>query len=994
MRKFYLLTLSLGLSICLAAQPVSNLFFTRPSLSKDHHTVAKKYEALELNANRLRRILWEEPKTLNLLLSFEGREVDLQLKKVMITSDHFQVIEALPGGSQRVVDYSGGVYYHGKIAGKPASFATISLVDGQVAGIIADEKSNIILGSIEDNGLPTKEYVMYRETDLSVTNPMNCFTGETPVDGVLPVGDPSIHARPTAVGEPVEVYFECDFKFYQDKGSNTVNLINYVLSFFNNTALLYANEDIKIQVSQILVWTMQDPEAAAGLNSSSACLTSFRDRMITTNYVGDYAHFLSTRSLGGGIAYLLGNPCSSARQFRSAVSAINNSYNNFPTYSWTVQVVTHELGHNLGSNHTHWCGWSGGAIDNCGPSAGYPNEGGTCALGAPPVNGGTIMSYCHLTSSINFNNGFGVQPGDRIRQVVGAASCFGNCRMTIDISKQDASCGQNNGSASVTATNNTGTLFYAWSNGQTGATLTNAAPGTYHVTVADASGCQVMQVVTIGNSGSALDFSLSPSGTAGMCVNGSLLLAATNNPAYNYIWRKDGNVIPGATSATYTATLPGAYSVTATSGACTGTQSVVVSLVPQPSASITVAGPTTFCDGGSVTLSMSNPGLYSYQWFRNGMDINGATSATYNATIGGDYVLKVAAGNGCEATSAPVSVVVNVSPGAAISSTTNNSFCEGGSVMLSSTTGTGYTYQWYRDGIAIAAATSPTYAATTTGVYTVMTSNGTCSRTSSGNSVTVWPLPVVVVSPVSSTIEKFTTQILTATGAPTFNWASLPAMVSNTAGSATFRPLTTTTYVVQGTDANGCRNTAAAVINVIGCGNATEITATSYSPSRVIVRWKNPEGAMSDTLRYRKTGSATWTSVFVNGEEHELLGLDPSTEYEFTITPLCTTTTVFIPSPVRTFRTEALNGDLYIRLFPNPVSTTSTLEIISASAFTLQISVFDELGRRVAVVSMKESFAAGQVIRKINPATLADGIYLIAVEINGKVHPVRMLVMR
>lgn len=69
------------------------------------------------------------------------------------------------------------------------------------------------------------------------------------------------------------------------------------------------------------------------------------------------------------------------------------------------------MGHNVGSKHTHWCGWPGGALDDC-----YTPE-GNCQPGPTPTNGGTIMSYCHLVPSvgINFNNGFGPVPGDKIR---------------------------------------------------------------------------------------------------------------------------------------------------------------------------------------------------------------------------------------------------------------------------------------------------------------------------------------------------------------------------------------------------------------------------------------------------------------------------------------------------------------------------------------------------------------------------------------------------
>lgn len=989
MRKFYTLTLLLSLSFSnLIGQSVDDLFQQRASLSRDYRNVASKYQALQLNTSKLATLRQQALPTMQLVLPFEDGQLKLQLKKVKITSEDFSVIEAMPDGSRRTVSYSGGVFYHGKIEGRANSFATLSLVNDQVVGIIADEKSNIVLGAIENNGRATNEYALYRETDLQVSNPMQCFTSEIPADGPLVHNDNHSGARIDAVGEPVDVYFECDNRFYQDKGSNTINVINYVLSFFNNTALLYANEDIKIQVSQILVWTTLDPEAAAGLNSTSACLTSFRDRMISTTYIGDYAHLLSTRNLGGGIAYLLNNPCSSSRQLRSAVSAINNTYNNFPTYSWTVEVVTHELGHNLGSNHTQWCGWVGGALDNC-----FTTEGG-CPPGPAPTNGGTIMSYCHLTSfGINFNNGFGSQPGNKVRAVVGAAACFGTCRMTIEIAKQDASCGQNNGTATVTATNGTGALTYNWSNGQTGATLTNAAPGTYHVRVNDASGCQVMQVVTINNSGTALTFTLTPNGTAGFCTGGNITLTATNNPAYGYVWRRDGNIIAGAITNSHTTAIAGNYSVTVSSGACSGSQSVVLSEVAAPVANITAGGATTFCDGSSVVLNGNAGGSYTYQWYRNAAIISGATNPTYTATLAGNYTVKVSAGSACEVTSASIPVTVNASPNAVITAGTATSFCEGGNVNLSASTGAGYTYQWYRNNVLITNATQQTYSANTGGAYTVVTTVATCSRTSAATNVTVWLKPTITITPNVSTIEKFQTQVLNASGAFSYNWDVQPSVLSSGGNSATFRPLTTTHYTIEGTDVNGCKNNNAATINVIGCGDVIDITATAYSPSRVIVRWKNPQGATSDTLQYRKAGTTVWTRVFVTGEEYELNGLEPNTNYEYNIIPLCNTTTVYLPSPNGTFKTPSLNGRDYIRLYPNPVTAVSKLEIITSSSYTLQIVIFDNIGRKIKVVTPTENLPAGQVIKQIDSGILSNGIYNIAVIINGKTQNVKMIVM-
>ncbi|HEY6504975.1 MAG TPA: T9SS type A sorting domain-containing protein, partial [Chitinophagaceae bacterium] len=443
----------------------------------------------------------------------------------------------------------------------------------------------------------------------------------------------------------------------------------------------------------------------------------------------------------------------------------------------------------------------------------------------------------------------------------------------------------------------------------------------------------------------------------------------------------------------YNVTTAGTYAVTATSGVCTGTQSVVISVVPTPTASITPGGATTFCDGNNVVLNGNAGGPYIYQWYNGGNTISGATSTTYTAVASGNYTVKVSGGTGCEVTSSPVSVTVNPSPSATITTVTPTSFCSGNSVLLTSSNGTGYNYQWYSNNIPISGADQSTYSANTSGSYTIVTSIGTCSKTSTATNVTVWASPVVSVTPALSTIQKFQTQTLTATGAPLYNWSDLPDMVSTTATSGTYRPLTTKNYIIQGTDANGCKGTANATITVIGCGDVTNITPKTLSPARVMIRWTNPAGATADTLQYRKVGSTAWTSIYVTGEEYILNGLTPGTNYEYNIIPLCNTTTVFIPSPTTAFTTSALDGGLYIRLYPNPVTSTSALEIITANDFTLQVSVFDNAGRRVMNVSPKENLPAGQVIKSIKPGTLANGLYHIAVIINGKVHNVKMVIM-
>ena len=276
MRKSTLLITLFLWSIQNINAQINDLFEKKNESLRSYNEVVRNYDALELNKERLKKIQIEATPDLLLSIPFENRQLDLELKKVTITSENFTVIEAMPDGRRRSVQYSSAVFYQGKIAGQPSSFATISFVGDEVIGVIADNKSNIVLGAIQNNGVPTHGYALYRESDLKVANPNNCYISDDPVDDpVYRQSNPNTQNRVTEVGEPVDIYFECDFKLYQDKGSSTFNVINYVLGFFNNVALLYENEDIKVQVSSILVWTTQDPEAAAGLDNSQTILTSF-----------------------------------------------------------------------------------------------------------------------------------------------------------------------------------------------------------------------------------------------------------------------------------------------------------------------------------------------------------------------------------------------------------------------------------------------------------------------------------------------------------------------------------------------------------------------------------------------------------------------------------------------------------------------------------------------------------------------------------------------
>ncbi len=155
------------------------------------------------------------------------------------------------------------------------------------------------------------------------------------------------------------------------------------------------------------------------------------------------------------------------------------------------------------------------------------------------------------------------------------------------------------------------------------------------------------------------------------------------------------------------------------------------------SISISAGGATTFCQGGSTLLTASYSGA-SVQWKKNGANITGATSSTYNVTKTGNYSAVTTSPCG-SATSSTISVTVNKNPNASISAGGPTSFCAGGSVTLSVTAVAGCTYQWYKGASAIGGATGLNYIATTAGNYkcrVTKTATG-CYKNSNAISVTV-----------------------------------------------------------------------------------------------------------------------------------------------------------------------------------------------------------------------------------------------------------------
>jgi hypothetical protein len=250
---------------------------------------------------------------------------------------------------------------------------------------------------------------------------------------------------------------------------------------------------------------------------------------------------------------------------------------------------------------------------------------------------------------------------------------------------------------------------YLWSNSAATQSISVGTAGNYSVTVTDGNGCSGTTAPVV--------ISVDPlpvvpviAGLDTVCSGGSTTLSVTNScPACSFAWSNSG------TGQSINVGAAGAYTATATNNCGTSLPSNVISLVvnPLPVATITPNGPTTFCQGDSVTLT-SSPAA-AYQWS------NTATSQSVTVNTSGLFTVVITDTNLCVSTPANIAVTVNPLPVIPV-------ITAAGSILTSS-----YVYgnQWYLNGSILPGDTSQNLNVLASGTYTVqVTDTSGCSSTS------------------------------------------------------------------------------------------------------------------------------------------------------------------------------------------------------------------------------------------------------------------------
>lgn len=417
MKKFIVLSMVLAMLYSCGPKPIQ--LFTKKKSDiqlkgvSDHTFMQVDQELLsQLKTNKLLKLSIDIP--------YKDGVLTLDLDKTEIFAPDFTINTS---AEYDKLVYDPGVYYTGTVRGENKSFVSISIVGSEISGVISTEK----LGNLNMGKSAPGEYIVYVQSSKDSVK-FDCNTESVPTDSTFErlksemIQKMKTEVLTQAVVTPcLSIDYELTYEVFTHFENSATASINWATSMFAGVHALFLKENINVMIASFYVHQTEDGYS----DNTGEALKQFRTKRYGDPAFKGNFHQLIRGMTGGslsGIAYV-GATCIPQYAFSVAEPLFNFNptinAEGLPSFGWSIEVLTHELGHNMGSPHTQSCTWPGGAIDGC------VAQEGTCAKGPlPPPNGGTIMSYCHLTSiGINFALGFGPLPGAKIREF-SAMTCY------------------------------------------------------------------------------------------------------------------------------------------------------------------------------------------------------------------------------------------------------------------------------------------------------------------------------------------------------------------------------------------------------------------------------------------------------------------------------------------------------------------------------------------------------------------------------------------
>ena len=408
---------------------------------------------LDLDVAAFATLRSRSPERMTVTLPFPNGPVSVRLQRFDVRSDAFTVAVTDEQGFREV-----------EVAPRIRTYEA----EGEVGGTFILFHDHIVAALTHEG---RRWEINRRHDQLHALFPVDAstddriFTCGVEEQAALPErSTPHGHAaqRSAALLECVEVGIEVDQFSHQTLGSNLSNTVDWALAILSSVDQIYRNELndlITLDARFLHIWGSPDPYIGV-VNDGGGILGAFNSEWNNNpNFNSiplDLKHFFTIRTnIGtGGIAYLSGL-CNSFNAGVSGNLTTATTYN-LDTYAWNLDVVAHEMGHNCGANHTHWCGWPGGPIDNCGSyegdCTGYTDN--------PTGQLGTIMSYCHAIAGGSKTLTFHPLVEDNaLIPTFNGASCIGTCGDNV-VEITDLQCGDAT-ACNYTAgdTNNEGCIY-------------------------------------------------------------------------------------------------------------------------------------------------------------------------------------------------------------------------------------------------------------------------------------------------------------------------------------------------------------------------------------------------------------------------------------------------------------------------------------------------------------------------------------------------------
>lgn len=322
----------------------------------------------------------------------------------------------------------------------------------------------------------------------------------------------------------------------------------------------------------------------------------------------------------------------------------------------------------------------------------------------------------------------------------------------------------------------------------------------YTVSVTDNNGCQASDVVTI--TVNSLPVASAGSDVA-ICFGSSTNLSASGGTSYSWS-PSTGLNFTNISNPVASPTVTTIYTVTVTSGACSATDAVQVTVnsLPTPNAGSDVA----VCNGTSTNLSASGGNTYTWSP-ASGLSAVNISNPVATPTATTNYTVSVSDLNGCQAFDV-ITVTVNPLPPADAGN--DVTVCTGNSASLSASGGT--TYTWTpATGLSATNISNPVASPTVTTTYTVLvTDNNSCQAS---DVVTVTVSGSLNANAGVDTSFCFGSAVgLSASGGTTYTWTPSTGLSATNISNPVASHTATVTYTV--TAASGA------------CSASDEITVT------------------------------------------------------------------------------------------------------------------------------------------------------------------------